>query len=86
MQAVVGGVLTGAWSVTPRDQSDVTVTDRDATLSHYVRDVTTSDINSVIVDLHVPYAADESASTHYNIASPATCNWLSNVNSDTDKK
>ena len=59
----------GAWSVTPRDYSDVTVTDRDSTLSHDARDAAASHVKRDIADLDMPHATDEPACAHYNITS-----------------
>ena len=58
------GVATGAWSVTPRDYSDVTVTDRDSTLSHDARDAAASNVKRDVADLDMSHATDEPACAH----------------------
>jgi len=58
------GVSTGAWSVTPRDCADVTVTDRDSTLSHDARDAAASHVNRDVTDLDMSHAANEPACAH----------------------
>ena len=56
--------MAGAWPVTPRDYSAVTVTDCDSTLSHDSRDATASHVYRDIADLDVLDAADEPTSAH----------------------
>jgi len=60
----VGGVAAGAWSVTPRDHSDVTVAGRDSTLCHDACDAAPSHVDRDVAHVDVPHAADEPACAH----------------------